>query len=264
MPRSRRNALALGLLLSALVVLACGRRQPERIHFYAADGLDEAVAEIAAAWEADGGTPPVLPVFASSAALAHKIREGAPAQLFLSGNAQWLDYLVKETARVRSDSRLDLLSNQLVLVVPPGNPAQIQAPADLTKRLHGIAIGDPERVAAGGYAVAWLKSAGIWHQVRRELRPAKELRDALAHVEEGDVDAGIVCLTDAKVGNVEVVAQLDDRLGPPIRLPLALIEPADKDKELAPAAVSFYRYLTSPRAAAIFRKHGFLTLGPGH
>jgi len=164
---------------------------------------------------------------------------------------------------VRSDSRLDLLSNQLVLVVPPGNPAAIQAPADLTKKLHGIAIGDPKEVAAGACAVAWLKAAGLWHQVKRELRPAKDLRDALAHVEEGDVDAGIVYLTDAKVGDVEVVAQLDGRLGPPIRYPLALIDPPDKDDALAPAAVSFYRYLTSPHAAAICRKHGFLTLAPG-
>lgn len=262
MPPSRRFALAY-LLSLALLTLACGRRQPERIHFYAAAGLSEAVVEIAAAWEADGGTPPVLPVFASSSTLARKIREGAPAQLFLSGNAQWLDYLVKETARVRSDSRLDLLSNQLVLVVPPGNPANIQAPADLTKKLHGIAIGDPDEVAAGGYAVAWLKAAGIWHQVKRELRPSKDVREALAHVEEGDVDAGIVYLTDATVGDVEVVAQLDSRLGPPIRFPLALLDPPGKDETLAPAAVSFYRYLTSPHAAAIFRKHGFLTLAPG-
>ncbi|MBM4117885.1 molybdate ABC transporter substrate-binding protein [bacterium] len=260
MPRSHRAGLA---LLLTFLGLACGRREPERIHFYAAASATDAVSEIATAWEADGGKPPLLPVFASSSTLARQIRDGAPAQLFLSASEQWLDYLVRETERVRSDSRLDLLSNQLVLVVPPGNPAGIQSPADLTKKIDGIAIGDPEQVPAGIYAVAWLKAAGIWHPVKRELHPAKDVRAALAHVEQGKVDAGIVYLTDAKVGNVEVVAQLDGRLAPPIRYPLALIEPADADAELAPAALSFYRYLTSPRAAAIFRKHGFITLTDG-
>jgi molybdate transport system substrate-binding protein len=252
----------LGLALLGLATCggACARRQPERVHFYAAASLSEAVAEIAAAWDAAGGKPAVQPVFASGATLARQIREGAPAQLLLADNEQWLDYLVQETRRVRSDSRLDLLANRLVLVVPPGNPAGIEAPADLTRRLDGIAIGDPEAVPMGAYAVAWLKSAGIWHQVKRELRPGKDERKALAYVEEGEVDAGIVYFTDAKAGNVEVVAVLDDRFAPPIRYPLALLDPADADTELAPAAVSFYRWLTSPRAAAIFRKHGFIPI----
>lgn len=259
----RRFRIVGALFMVALLGAACGRRQPERIHFYAAASLTDAVTEIAAVWEADGGRPPVLPVFASSSTLARQIREGAPAQLFLSANEQWMDELVRETARVRSDSRLDLLSNRLVLVVPPGNPAGLESPADLAKHIDGIAIGDPEHVPAGSYAVAWLQSAGLWHQVKRELRPAKDVRAALAYVEKGNVDAGIVYFTDAQVGNVEVVAVLDSRLAPPIRYPLALIEPADEDDELAPGAVSFYRWLTSPRAAAIFRKHGFLTLVEG-
>ncbi len=258
-----RSRAVVALLLLALLGAACGRRGPERIHFYAAASLTDAVAEIVTAWEADGGRPPVLPVFASSSTLARQIREGAPAQLFLSANEQWMDYLVHETERVRSDSRLDLLANRLVLVVPPGNPAGIDSPADLTQRIDGLAIGDPDHVPAGIYAVAWLQSAGLWQQVKRELRPAKDVRAALAYVEKGSVDAGIVYFTDAQAGNVEVVAVLDGRLAPPIRYPLALIEPEDDDEELAPAALSFYRWLTSPRAAAIFRRHGFLTLAEG-
>ncbi|MCB9513459.1 MAG: molybdate ABC transporter substrate-binding protein [Candidatus Latescibacteria bacterium] len=251
----RRPTLA--LLVALLSLAGCGRRQPPALHFYAAASLTDAVNELVADWEAEGGAPAVVPVFASSSTLARQIREGAPAALFLSANEQWMDYLVRETQRVRSDSRLDLLSNRLVLVAPPGNPAGIQGPADLAHKLHGLALGDPYHVPAGIYAAAWLKQAGLWDKVRGELRPAKDVRAALAYVEKGEVDAGLVYFTDARVGNVEVLAVLDDSLAPPIRYPLALIEPAGGG-ELPPGAMSFYRWLRSEQAADVFRRHGFL------
>ncbi len=91
--------------------------------------------------------------------LARQIREGAPAQLFLSASQQWMDYLVRETDRVRSASRLDLLANRLVLVVPPDNPGDIESVADLSEPFDGLALGDPEHVPAGIYAAAWLREA---------------------------------------------------------------------------------------------------------
>ncbi len=256
-----RRALTFALLLLTLVVFtSCGRKEPERIHFYAAASMTDAVSELAEMWNAQGGTP-VTPVFAGSSTLARQIREGAPAELFLSASQQWMDYLVRETDRVRSSSRLDLLANRLVLVVPPGNPADLADLADLADGLKGgLAIGDPDHVPAGIYAAAWLKHAGLWEFVEKDLRPAMDVRAALAYVERGEVDAGLVYFTDARVGDVDVVAQLDPTLAPPIRYPLAIIEPDKKDESLTTETLQFYRWLLSPRAGEIFRRHGFTPL----
>lgn len=248
------------LLLSLLV--GCGRDEPERIHFYAAASLTDAVSELAEVWNARGVIE-IVPVFASSSTLARQIREGAPAQLFLPASQQWMDFLVRETDRVRSESRLDLLANRLVLIVPPGNPKNLRTASDLSAKLDGIALGDPDHVPAGIYAATWLKEAGLWDALRRQLRPAKDVRAALAYVERGEVDAGIVYFTDARVGDVEVVTLLDPLLTTPIRYPLALIDPADDDERLAPEVLAFYRWLLGPASATVFRRHGFAPLSVG-
>jgi molybdate transport system substrate-binding protein len=250
------------VLLALLALSGCGGKEPERIHFYAAASMTDAVSELAELWNDRGGIE-VVPVFAGSSTLARQIREGAPAELFLSASQQWMDYLVRETDRVRSASRLDLLANHLVLVVPPGNPGGIESVADLADPFDGLALGDPEHVPAGIYAADWLRNAGLWQRVQNRLRPAVDVRAALAYVERGEVDAGLVYLTDARLGDVEVIAQLDPKLHPPIRYPLALIEPEKKGEELAEEVLSFHRWLLGETAGAVFRRHGFDTLSRG-
>ncbi len=254
-------------LLSAILILfaltGCGGKEPERIHFYAAASMTDAISELAELWNEQGGIE-VVPVFAGSSTLARQIREGAPAELFLSASQQWMDYLVRETDRVRSASRLDLLSNRLVLVVPPDNPGGIESVADLADLEGGLALGNPEHVPAGIYAAAWLRNAGLWPRVENWLRPAVDVRAALAYVEQGEVDAGLVYLTDARLGDVEVITQLDPRLHPPIRYPLALIEPEKRGEVLSEDVLRFHRWLMDEEAGAVFRRHGFHTLSPGH
>ncbi len=252
----------LSILLALLALSGCGGKKPESIHFYAAASMTDAVSELAELWNDQGGIE-VVPVFAGSSTLARQIREGAPAQLFLSASQQWMDFLVRKTDRVRSASRLDLLANRLVLVVPPDNPGDIESVADLSEPFDGLALGDPEHVPAGIYAAAWLRGAGLWKQVENRLRPAVDVRAALAYVERGEVDAGLVYFTDARLGDVEVVAQLDPGLHPPIRYPLALIEPEKKGEELGEEILRFHRWLLGEEAGAVFRRHGFETLSRG-
>lgn len=252
----RRARIAIALVCLALVPLGCGRGGPDGLHVYAAASLTDALSELAARWN-ERAEVPVVPVFGASSTLARQIVEDAPAELFLSASQQWMDHLVRESDRVISGSRLDLLSNRLVLVVPPGNPGGIEGPADLKGEFDGLALGDPDHVPAGIYAAAWLKAAGLWDDARRELRPAKDVRAALAYVERGEVDAGLVYFTDARVGNVEVVAQLDGGRMPPIRYPMALLAPASGGGEPRAEARAFHRWLLGEEASAVFRKHGF-------
>ena len=250
-------------LIVALAAVDCGRKDAPSIHFYAAASMTDAVSELAELWNEQGGMR-VTPVFAGSSTLARQIREGAPAELFLPASQQWMDYLVRETDRVRSSSRLDLLANRLVLVVPSGNPAGIADLADLAEGVKGgLAIGDPDHVPAGIYAAAWLQHAGLWEYVEKDLRPAVDVRAALAYVERGEVDAGLVYFTDARVSDVDLIAQLDPALAPPIRYPLAIIEPEERGEELSAETLHFYRWLLSPRAGEIFRRHGFTPLSEG-
>lgn len=255
-PKSIRVPLA--VLLAVSLVAGCGGKKDESPHFYAAASLTDVAQELVETWLENGGE--VVPVLASSSTLARQIREGAPAALFLPANQQWMDYLVRETERVISSSRLDLLGNRLALIVPPGNPADVSEIADLTGRgVRDIALGDPEHVPAGIYAAAWLEAAALWPKVMGKLRPAGDVRAALAWVERGEVDAGLVYLTDARIGDVEVVALLDPALIPPIRYPLALIAPEDSGVPTE-AALAFHRWLQGDEASAIFSRHGFQPL----
>lgn len=256
MSRTHRILVSAALLMVLVLATGCGRKDKKRVLFYAAASLTDVAQELAVTW-AEKESGEVVPVLASSSTLAHQIEEGAEAELFLSASQEWMDYLVRETDRVRSESRLDLLSNRLVLVVPPGNPADIETAANLGgKRLESLALGDPVHVPAGIYAAAWLKNAGLWDEVDDKLRPAPDVRAALAWVERGEVDAGIVYFTDARVGDVEVSALLDPALSPPIRYPLALIT-AKKNAAVSEPARAFYHWLLGDEAAAIFIKHGF-------
>ena len=250
--------LSIALLLTCS---SCADARDERVLLYAAASLADAAGELVAAWAEAGGGEAVA-VLAGSSTLARQIRAGAPAQLFLSASEDWMDYLETETARVAPGSRVDLLGNRLVLVAPAGNPAGLRGPRDLAgAAVRGLAIGDPAHVPAGIYAAAWLEAAGLTGAVAGKLRPAKDVRDAIAYVERGEVEAGIVYGSDAdgRSGRVDVIAELDAAGLPPIRYPLALILGPDGEAPTA-AAATLHAWLRSEEAAVIFRRHGFAVL----
>ncbi|MBC8367117.1 molybdate ABC transporter substrate-binding protein [bacterium] len=227
------------------------------LQFYAAASLSDAAREICQTWNTRDSLH-VTPVLASSSTLARQISQGAPASVFLSANAEWMDYAEQHSDRVIHSC--DLLSNRLALIVPMGNPIRLENAAGLRGRaLQRLALGDPSHVPAGIYAKAWLEEAGLWNAVKDRLLPAQDVRAALAYVERGEADAGIVYVSDAKAAGFEPLALGDPPRHMPIVYPLAMLaEPDGRDP--GEGAHRFYDWLLGPEAREIFAKHGFITL----
>ncbi|MBC7159257.1 MAG: molybdate ABC transporter substrate-binding protein [Porphyrobacter sp.] len=226
----------------------------------AAASLHEALTEVAGAWAAKGHQRPRLS-FAASSVLARQIEGGAPADLFVSADAEWMDRLDR-AGLLRPGSRADLLGNQLVLIAPasaaPAAPAAgVRPPAGLaalSARL--VAMGDPEAVPAGRYARAALEHLGLWTAVAPRVVPAENVRAALALVERGEVPLGIVYATDARASpRVVVIHRFAPASHPPIRYPVAILAAARH-----PDAAGLRAFLASPPAARIFVRHGFAPL----
>ena len=193
--------------------------------------------------------------YGSSAALVRQIENGAPADVFLSADAKWADRL---SERGLVAKRRNLLGNRLVLVVPNGSTLKIQAPGDLLiAGVEHLALGDPDSVPAGMYSRQALKKLGLWNQLAPKVAAAEDVRHALAFVETGAAEAGIVYATDAAISKkVKVVFEVPESLTGPVRYPLVLLHAARNN----PAAESFYRYLASDEAAEIIGRYGFTVL----
>ncbi len=221
--------------------------------------LDEAVAAYAAT--ASPGVPRPAPrlAYAASSALARQIEQGAPADLFISADADWMDYL--QTRRlIRQASRRDLLSNHLALVAPADSTIRLTiAPHMPLARALGdgrLAIAGPD-VPAGRYGRAALLTAlGVMDSVADKLAPAENVRAALAFVATGAAPLGVVYDTDARVEpRVRIVGLFPDVTHPAIVYPAALLAAS-----VGPQGAAFLAFLEGPRAAAIFRKYGFIVL----
>ena len=217
----------------------------------AASSLQESLSAAAEAFAAQGHEPPVLS-FAATSALARQVERGAPADLFIAADEDWMDVL--EEARLLAEgSRANLLANRLVIVAPRGEQT---AAGDPLRGEGRIAIADPEAVPAGRYAKAALQHLGGWEEVESRVIPAENVRAALALVERGEVDRGIVYATDALASDQAVVLfRFPENSHPPIRYPAALLAASDN-----PEAARFLGFLRSEEARAIFRRHGFGTL----
>ncbi|MEO3429954.1 molybdate ABC transporter substrate-binding protein [Pelagibius sp. CAU 1746] len=245
-----------GLLLTLFVALPAARGEAgEPVTLFAAASATDAVNEIAEAYAARTGGS-IRPVVAASSTLARQISQGAPADLFLSANVEWMDHL--EARRLLLDgSRVPLLSNRLVLVAPVGSPLRLRLAPELDlARLLGtgrLAIGDPNHVPAGVYARQALESLGLWDQVAGKLAQASNVRAALALVDRGEAAAGIVYETDAAISpRVRVVDSFPSAASPRIIYPLAIVAGRDR-----PEVRRVYEFLRSAEATAIFGKHGF-------
>ncbi|MCP5372767.1 MAG: molybdate ABC transporter substrate-binding protein [Hyphomicrobiales bacterium] len=262
MPRRRPRrpvrvlfAACLAALALAAAVATGGPAAAAEVRVFAAASTATALAELAAAYAARTGDR-IVAVHAASSTLAKQIAHGAPADLFLSANVGWVDYLAKGNATAAA-TRRPLLANRLVLVAPADTAWTLDlAPgADLAGALGDgrLAMGDPDHVPAGIYGRRALRALGLWAAVRARTAPMTDVRAALALVERGEAAAGVVYATDARVTpRVRVVAYFPADSHPPILYPAALV--AD---EPAPAARAFFAYLFSDEAAAVFARHGF-------
>lgn len=225
---------------------------------FAAASMKTALDAVAAAWTAETGkTPPI--VYASSAVLAKQIEQGAPADIFISADLTWMDYLDKAKL-VQSGTRHDLLGNKLVLIEP----------ADATTKLtiaKGFdlagAIGDGKLAVCtiascpgGIYAKQALEALGIWAKVKPKLAQADNIRNALTLVARGEAKFGIVYATDAKAEpKVKVVGVFPEDTHIPIVYPVAVIETSKN-----PDAIAFATYLSSKAAKKIWTEQGFKIL----
>ena len=222
----------------------------------AAVSLTGVLETLTAAFERDTGTRVELNLSASTV-LAAQIIAGAPVDLLISADLFQMDRVADE-GLIRTQTRVDLLSNQLVIVVPVDVTASLTSPAALLEPMFGrIAIGDPDGVPVGVYAYAYLESAGLWDALRDRIVPVRSARAALATVETGAVDAGIVYHTDAmSSAGVRVVFEVPAAEGPAIAYPAAVTTQARNPE----AAERLLAYLQGPAARAVFEQAGFIVL----
>jgi molybdate transport system substrate-binding protein len=270
MRESEELKLKIGLILMvafiSLLLPACGQRaeetnepaeQKQRISLTisAAASLTEPMQEIAENYSKTHPNMEILLNLASSGALQQQIEQGAPVDIFISAASRQMNELERKGLLLEG-SRKDLLKNSMVLVVP--NQSLVNEFADLKdEKVQKIAIGEPASVPAGKYAEEVFAYLGLTDKLAPKLVLAKNVREVLAYVEIGNVDAGMVYQTDAKISRkVRIAATVPDNSHSPIRYPVAVIA----DSKIPEAAKEFIKYLASPEAMAIFIKYGFVPL----
>ena len=241
-----RPALIAALCLAALPARA------EDVGVFAAASLKNALDQVAAQFTRETGHTVTIS-YAGSNALAKQIIEGAPADVFISANAEWLDE-VEKAGLVQA--RSDILGNRLVLIAHgDAEPVAISGETDLAGLLDGgkLAMALVDSVPAGQYGKAALESLGLWDDVQADVAQSDNVRAALALVATGEAPLGIVYATDAAAqDNVTVVGDFPPDSHPPITYPAALLMGAADDADRA-----FYDALSGDDADAIFEQHGF-------
>jgi molybdate transport system substrate-binding protein len=226
------------------------------VTIYAASSLTDALNEVAASYAAAGHAKPVFS-YASSSQLARQIEQGARADMFISADETWMDYLAERKLIVTA-SRVSILSNRLVLVAPAASTMNLKIGSgfDLAGALNGgkLSMADPDSVPAGKYGKAALQSLGVWGAVEPSVAKAENVRAALRFVETGDAPAGIVYLTDAMASGpkVKVIGEFPQASYPKISYPMVLLKGAKGGTK------AFADYLRSPPAIAIFKRQGFI------
>ena len=220
---------------------------------FAAASLTDALREIGDSWKGPEGARVALNLGGSSL-LARQIREGAPADLFLSADEAQMDGLEK-AGLIVSGTRKSVLSNTLVVVVSAEEHRGISSEEELAgPRFSRIALAEPASVPAGVYSKKFLVERGLWGAVSPKVIPTENVRAALAAVESGNVDAGIVYRTDAMISKkVRIAFEVPASRGPAISYPFALVKGAPNEK----AARAFLEHLASNEARAVFAKYGF-------
>ena len=247
-------------LFAALAIL-CGSvpspasAQDKSLTVFAAASMKNALDDIDFAFTAKTGIK-IIASYAASSALAKQIEQGAPADIFMSADTDWMDYAIARKA-ISEPSRVNLLGNSIVLIAPKDSSVDkvsIGQGFDLAKLAGNgkIATGDVSAVPVGKYAKAALEKFGAWQAAEPKFAMAESVRAALTLVARGEATLGIVYATDAKVEpGVKIVGIFPADSHPPI------VYPAAATMAAKPEAASYLAFLRSSAAKAIFEKYGF-------
>jgi molybdate transport system substrate-binding protein len=246
------------LLASAVLALLLAVPQltaAANVTVFAAASLKEALDEQAAHFEAVTGNKAVIS-YAGSNALAKQIEAGAPADIFISADLDWMGY-VDQRHLVRAESRFNLLRNVLVLIAPASSNSTLKiAPGFALAAALGtgkLAMANPDSVPAGKYGKSALEKLGVWKAVQGQVARGDNVRAALAFVSRNEAPFGIIYNTDAIADKgVKVVDVFPQDSYPPIIYPAALIAGS-----ASPAAKPFLDYLRTDAAAQTWKKYGF-------
>lgn len=221
---------------------------------FGAASLTDAMKTIAANYEQASGDK-IIFNFGASSTLERQIEAGAPADIFFSADEAQMNRLEKQ-GLIDTVSRRDRLGNTLVVVVPSDSSLQIHGASDFDQPgVKQIALADPKAVPAGVYAKAWLTKHNVWAAVKPKVVPTENVRAALAAVESGNVELGVVYKTDAAISKkVKIAYEVPAADGPAIRYPVALVKGGPQPE----AAKKFLDYIDSDAAGQVFIQYGFL------
>lgn len=249
MRNKMRRIIGVSLFIVTLLV-SLTTSATQKITVFAAASLTNAMQEIATTYK----DAEIVFSFASSSVLAKQIEQGAPADIFMSADQKWMNYLIEH--KVATDKQ-NLLKNGLVLIAPKQSKLEkieINANTDwqaILPKGERLAVGDPDHVPAGLYAKESLTNLGVFDKLLPQMAPASNVRDALMLVERNEAALGIVYSTDAKVSDkVKIIGSFPAETFTPIEYPITLLKPEAKE---------FYQYLSSETAKKIFQKYGFIT-----
>ncbi|VVE30942.1 Putative molybdate-binding periplasmic ABC transporter [Pandoraea communis] len=244
---------ALGVAAVGTSLLFAGHTAAQQV--FAAASMKDALDDLSAAYTKETGKKPVL-VYGASSTLARQIEKGAPADVFISADQDWMDYAQKHDL-IDTSTRRNLLGNELVLIAPATTTGDIDLKpgADLDAKLGDgrLAMGDPAHVPAGLYGKAALEKLGIWSKVQGRVAAADNVRNALLLVARGEAPYGIVYKTDANAEKrVRIAGTFPADSHAPIVYPVAVTKQANRAD-----ADPFYKFLQTPTAQATFRRFGF-------
>lgn len=240
--------------LAIVLIFGTGAASAEQITIFAAASLKNALDEAAAEFDTAAGHKTTVS-YAGSSALARQIQLGAPADIFISANPEWVDFLEQQGA-VIPESRIDFLGNKLVLISHDPVAELVWQTLDFPSLLNGdrLAMALVQSVPAGIYGKAALQSLNQWDAIAPYVAQVDNVRAALALVALGETPFGIVYATDARADpRVHVAVTIPVQSHPAIVYPAVAVTHSE-------AAHAFLTYLRSPPASAIFEQHGFSVL----
>lgn len=256
--------LRLFVILALVAAAAAAPQQAgaqDGLTVFAAASLRNALDDVDNAFAKASGVK-VTASYAASSALAKQIAQGAPADVYVSANAKWMDFLAGKKM-LKPATRINLLGNRLVLIAPRNSKldrVKIEKGFDISKLADQgrIAVADTAAVPAGLYAKAALISLDAWTAAEPKLAQAENVRATLAYVARGEAPLGIVYATDAKVEpKVKVIGVFPRDSYPPIVYPVAAVAASPNVQRIA-----YLRFLQTPAAKAIFEHYGFAFLVP--
>ncbi|MBN4666118.1 molybdate ABC transporter substrate-binding protein [Pandoraea nosoerga] len=253
--RHRAAPLRRALVTVATLASLCLAGHAGAQQVFAAASMKDALDDLCATYARQTGKKPVL-VYGASSTLARQIEKGAPADVFISADQDWMDYAQKHDL-IDASTRRNLLGNALVLIAPATTTGEIdlRPGTDLDARLGNgrLAMGDPAHVPAGLYGKAALEKLGVWPKVQGKVAAADNVRNALLLVARGEAPYGIVYKTDANAEKrVRIAGTFPADSHAPIVYPVALTKQANRTD-----AEPFYQFLQTPAAQATFERYGF-------